>query len=117
MNPARITFIRKRSSARLLRRKRSESCVGCVARLSATHAKPAGRRSTPPIGCLNGCHGWLEVECVSCRTRASLPLDAIRRGDHIQGWIANAGLCTIFDWASDFFASIDRAVGHLEGVI
>ena len=29
--------------------------------------------------CLNGGLGWLEVECNRCRTRASLPLDAIRR--------------------------------------
>jgi hypothetical protein len=29
--------------------------------------------------CLNGGYGWLEVECHRCKTRASLPLDAIRR--------------------------------------
>src|SRR5215468_10585020 len=29
--------------------------------------------------CLNGGMGWLEVECARCKTRASLPLDAIRR--------------------------------------
>jgi hypothetical protein len=29
--------------------------------------------------CLNGGYGWLEVQCHRCRTRASLPLDAIRR--------------------------------------
>ena len=28
--------------------------------------------------CLNGRLGWLEVECNRCKTRASLPLDAIR---------------------------------------
>jgi hypothetical protein len=28
--------------------------------------------------CLNGGLGWLEVECNRCKTRASLPLDAIR---------------------------------------
>src|SRR5712671_6413226 len=34
----------------------------------------------PTIGqCLNGGLGWLEVECKRCKTRASLPLDAIRR--------------------------------------
>src|SRR6516225_7042872 len=27
--------------------------------------------------CLNGGLGWLEVECNRCKTRASLPLDAI----------------------------------------
>src|ERR1700760_4793194 len=35
---------------------------------------------SPTIGqCLNGGLGWLEVECNCCKTRASLPLDAIRR--------------------------------------
>jgi hypothetical protein len=29
--------------------------------------------------CLNGGYGWLEVECHRCKTRASVPLDAIRR--------------------------------------
>jgi hypothetical protein len=29
--------------------------------------------------CLNGGLGWLEVECNRCQTRASIPLDAIRR--------------------------------------
>jgi hypothetical protein len=35
---------------------------------------------SPRIGqCLNGGLAWLEVECNRCKTRASLPLDAIRR--------------------------------------
>jgi hypothetical protein len=35
---------------------------------------------SPTIGqCLNNGLGWLEVECNRCKTRASLPLDAIRR--------------------------------------
>jgi hypothetical protein len=35
---------------------------------------------SPTIGqCLNGGLSWLEVECNRCKTRASLPLDAIRR--------------------------------------
>ena len=35
---------------------------------------------SPRIGqCLNGGPAWLEVECNRCKTRASLPLDAIRR--------------------------------------
>ena len=35
---------------------------------------------SPTIGqCLNGGLGWLEVECDRCKTRASIPLDAIRR--------------------------------------
>ncbi len=35
---------------------------------------------SPTIGqCISGGYGWLEVECNRCKTRASLPLDAIRR--------------------------------------
>ena len=35
---------------------------------------------SPTIGhCLNGGYGWLEVECNRCKTRASIPLEAIRR--------------------------------------
>ena len=35
---------------------------------------------SPTIGqCLNGGLSWLEVECNRCKTRASLPLSAIRR--------------------------------------
>jgi hypothetical protein len=33
---------------------------------------------SPTIGqCINGGLGWLEVECNRCKTRASLPLNAI----------------------------------------
>ena len=35
---------------------------------------------SPTIGqCLNGGYGWLEIECCRCATRASLPLNAIRK--------------------------------------
>jgi hypothetical protein len=35
---------------------------------------------SPTIGqCINGDLGWLEVECNRCKTRASIPLDAVRR--------------------------------------
>ena len=41
----------------------------------------------PTIGqCLNGGLGWLEVECNRCKTRASLPLDAIRRPRDTPLW-------------------------------
>jgi hypothetical protein len=41
---------------------------------------PAQPSPSPTLGqCLNGGPGWLEVECNRCKTRASLPLDAIRR--------------------------------------
>jgi hypothetical protein len=42
--------------------------------------------------CLNGDLGWLEVECNRCRTRASLPLDAIRRPRDTPIWKLEAAL-------------------------
>jgi hypothetical protein len=36
--------------------------------------------------CLNGCYGWLEVQCCRCETKASLPLDAIRRPRDTPLW-------------------------------
>src|SRR5712671_531048 len=36
--------------------------------------------------CLNGGYGWLEVKCRRCETRASLPLDAIRRPRDTRTW-------------------------------
>jgi hypothetical protein len=45
---------------------------------------------SPTIGqCLNGGLGWFEVECNRCKTRASLPLDAIRRPR--DTWLAETG--------------------------
>src|SRR3954451_21195671 len=42
---------------------------------------------SPTIGqCINGGLGWLEVECKRCKTRASLPLDAIRRPRNTPIW-------------------------------
>src|SRR5437899_84047 len=42
---------------------------------------------SPTIGqCLNGGYGWLEIECCRCKTRASLPLDAIRRTRETPIW-------------------------------
>src|SRR3954453_22685723 len=42
---------------------------------------------SPTIGqCINGGLGWLEVECKRCKTRASLPLDAIRRPGNTPIW-------------------------------
>jgi hypothetical protein len=47
----------------------------------------------PTIGqCLNGGLGWLEVECNRCKTRASLPLSAIRRPRDTPIWKLEAGL-------------------------
>jgi hypothetical protein len=42
--------------------------------------------------CLNAGYGWLEVMCKSCQTRASLPLDAIRRPRDTPIWKLEAAL-------------------------
>ena len=42
--------------------------------------------------CLNGGLGWLEVECNRCKTRASLPLGAIRRPRDTPIWKLEASL-------------------------
>jgi hypothetical protein len=48
---------------------------------------------SPTIGqCLNGGLCWLEVECNRCKTRASLPLDAIRRPRDTPIWKLEASL-------------------------
>jgi hypothetical protein len=36
--------------------------------------------------CLNGGYGWLEVMCARCETRASVPLDAVRRPRDTPLW-------------------------------
>jgi hypothetical protein len=51
------------------------------------------RVPTPTIAqCLNGGYGWLEVECHRCKTRASIPLDAIRRPRDTPIWKLEAAL-------------------------
>jgi hypothetical protein len=48
---------------------------------------------SPTTGqCLNGGLGRLEVECNRCKTRASLPLDAIRRPRDTPLWKLEASL-------------------------
>ena len=42
--------------------------------------------------CLNGGYGWLEVMRKRCETRASLPLDAIRRPQDTPIWKLEAAL-------------------------
>jgi hypothetical protein len=42
--------------------------------------------------CLHGGLGWLEVECNRCKTRASLPLDTIRRPRDTPLWKLEASL-------------------------
>ena len=42
---------------------------------------------SPTIGqCLNGGYSWMEIECNRCKTRASIPLDAIRRPRDTSIW-------------------------------
>jgi Fe-S-cluster-containing hydrogenase component 2 len=42
---------------------------------------------SPTIGqCLNGGYSWMEIECNRCKTRASIPLDAIRRPRDTPIW-------------------------------
>jgi hypothetical protein len=48
---------------------------------------------SPTIGqCVNGGLVWLEVECNRCKTRASLPLDAIHRQRDTPLWKLEASL-------------------------
>jgi hypothetical protein len=48
---------------------------------------------SPTIGqCLNGGYGWLEVQCHRCETKASIPLDAIRRPRNTPIWKPEASL-------------------------
>jgi len=55
------------------------------------YGEPA--QPSPTIGqCINGGLGWLEVECNCCKTRASLPLDAIRRPRDTPFWKLEASL-------------------------
>jgi hypothetical protein len=42
--------------------------------------------------CLNGDYRWLEVMCHRCETRASLPLDAIRRSRATPIWKIESAL-------------------------
>jgi hypothetical protein len=42
--------------------------------------------------CLNGGYGWLEVQCHRCDTKASIPLDAIRRPRDTPIWKLEASL-------------------------
>jgi hypothetical protein len=56
-----------------------------------SHGGPA--QPAPTLAqCLNGGLGFLEVECNRCNTRASLPLDAIRRPRDTPLWKLEASL-------------------------
>ena len=50
-------------------------------------------RPSPTIAqCLNGGYAWLEVMCHRCETRASVPLNAIRRPPDTPIWKLEAAL-------------------------
>ena len=51
-----------------------------------------GQPSPTIAQCLNGGYGWLEVMCHRCETRASIPLDAIRRPRDTPIWKLEAAL-------------------------
>jgi hypothetical protein len=75
---ARISAQRARERAR--EAVREADAAECL--LWSEHMEGFGgpAQPSPTIAqCLNGGYGWLEVECHRCKTRASLPLDAIRR--------------------------------------
>ena len=42
--------------------------------------------------CLNGGYGWLEVKCRRCETKASIPLEHIRRPRNTPIWKLEAAL-------------------------
>jgi hypothetical protein len=76
-----------------------ESHPRCRPRRSGSMVDPDGRlmvgqrnRLRRSGNDLNGGHGWLEVECHRCKTRASLPLDAIRRPRNTPIWKLEAAL-------------------------
>jgi hypothetical protein len=60
---------------------------------SAWKATAGLAQPSPTIAqCLNGGYGWLEVMCHRCQTRASLPLDEIRRPRDTPIWKLEAAL-------------------------
>ena len=66
---------------------------GTRVRASEDTARRWPAQPSPTIAqCLNGGLGWLEVECNRCKTRASLPLDAIRRPRDTPIWKLEAAL-------------------------
>ena len=51
-------------------------------------------QASPTIAqCLNGGDGWLEVQCRRCESRASIPLDAVRRPRNKPIWTRRALKC------------------------
>ena len=76
---------------------------------------------SPSIGqCLNGGYGWLEVQCHRCETKASIPLDAIRRPRDTPIWKLEAALkcrsCKKGDTRRPFTWSNRRKSGRLRPI-
>jgi hypothetical protein len=67
--------------------------AAAISRYSLFIARHNFTLPSPTIGqCFNGGLGWLEVECNRCKTRASLPLEAIRRPRDTPIWKLEASL-------------------------
>src|ERR1700716_2093425 len=70
--------------------------------------------------CLNGGLGWLEVECNRCKTRASLPLNAIRRAPDTPIWKLEAAFrcrsCRKGRWIDAVRYSAENRLGFLGGI-
>jgi hypothetical protein len=82
-------------AARETARKPSEKRTGAEAEAWWVRMEGYGgpAQHSPTIGqCINGGLAWLEVECNRCKTRASLPLDAIRRPRDTRIWKLEASL-------------------------
>jgi hypothetical protein len=61
--------------------------------------------------------GWLEVECNRCKTRASLPLDAIRRPRDMPIWKLEAALTEGPLRAAGAHGQSDGYAGDINGCI
>ena len=78
--------------ARELAKKAQRDADRAEAELWSIRMEAYGGPAQPSPKCLNGGLGWLEVECNRCKTRASLPLDAIRRPRRTPIWKLEASL-------------------------
>jgi hypothetical protein len=71
---------------------RAESAREAAKRATGAAVNPDGRirrpgAASPTIAqCLNGNYCWIEIECNSCKTRATIPLDTIRRPRDTPIW-------------------------------
>jgi hypothetical protein len=83
-----IESVRKRAAEATCEADRAEAEAWSIQIGGLWRAQPS-----PTIWqCLNGGYAWLEVECHRCKTRASIPLDAIRRPRSTPIWKLEAAL-------------------------